>query len=124
MREIKLFVSDFGMTLPLFLISIREMFKLISWFVILLFVLELFLIFSSESIFLFSLFFSACLFFGFNSYLMLNSVFKRQSLAYGLRNRLSQPDGKMLQNSKTTKLELLGKGSKKLKIYHFDKELI
>ena len=44
MPEIKLSVSEFGMTLPLSLISVREMFKLISWFVILLFVLELFLV--------------------------------------------------------------------------------
>ena len=45
MREIKLFVSEFGMTLPLFLVLVKESFKLISLFVILLFVLGLFLIF-------------------------------------------------------------------------------
>ena len=62
MREIKLFVSDFGMTLPLSWMLVKEMSKMISWFVILLFVLELFFISSSESIVFFSLVFSACLF--------------------------------------------------------------
>ena len=83
MQEIKLFVSVLRMTLPLFLISLRGLFKLISLFAIFRLVLELFLIFSSNqfsySYFLYSSLL-ACFLVLTHMYLTFNSVSKRQSL--------------------------------------------